>query len=276
MFKRWGFSETHNQYTGIGDIADKLPAGMYEFSTSMRGEPVATRKDLKDDSLHEFDFGPMKPIIEEIGGFWNSAGHYKKLGVTHKRGILLYGPAGCGKTAILQAAIKDVIVRGGVAVNARSIEPFKEAIPLFRQIEDGRPVLAVIEDLDQACEYNEEEFLEVMDGATSIGHGVLFLATTNHLEKIPVRISHRPSRIDTLIEVPFPVEQQRLEYLRFIASGELKIPDDVLRKIAKQTKDFSLAALKEFVISTVVYKRDAAGTIARLKALLEVENVKKE
>lgn len=266
-FQNWSFNPTRNTYTGIYETAEHLPPGLYQVHVDNWGNPNAVQQHLKDDVLHSFKHGPMKNILDEVSEFWDSGDHYKSLGVTHKRGILLHGPAGCGKTGIVAGLIDDIIRRKGIAVQVPNIENFQAAIPLIRQVEKTRSILAVIEDIENICQYDEEELLEVMDGASSLGHGLLFLATTNHLKKIPVRVRCRPSRIDTLIEVPLPTAAQRLEYLKFICRDGFKRSETELKTWASKSKGFSLATLKELVISQVIYKRTLEETVERLKGL---------
>lgn len=267
MYKHWSYNPTRETYTGTHEIAEHLPPGLYHIGLNNWGDPQATKENLKDDVLCPFQEGPMKPIVEEIGQFWESGDHYKNLGVTHKRGVLLHGPAGCGKTGIVSVLIRDIIQRKGLAVMVHNVEMFQKAIPLLRQIEDDRKILAIIEDIDAVCQYDEEELLEVMDGSSSLGHGLLFLATTNYLDQIPVRIRCRPSRIDTLIEVPFPDSKLRYEYLKFLCSNGFQKSDEELASWADRTEGFSLATLKELVISVVIYKRTVEESIERLQGL---------
>lgn len=267
MYKHWSYNPTRETFTGTHEIAEHLPPGLYHIGLNHWGDPQASKEKLKDDVLCPFQEGPMKPIVDEVGQFWESGDHYKSLGVTHKRGVLLHGPAGCGKTGIVSVLIQDIIRRKGLAVMMHNVEQFQKAIPLLRQIEEERKILAIIEDIDDVCEYDEEELLEVMDGSSSLGHGLMFLATTNHLDRIPVRVRCRPSRIDTLIEVPLPDVKQRHEYLKFLCSNGFNKSDEELADWAERTNKFSLASLKELVISVIIYKRTIDESIDRLKGL---------
>lgn len=271
MFKNWNFNPTSNVYTGCYEIRDRIPAGLYKLQVSSWGEPQAIGSSLKEDVVFSFESGPMHSVLEEVRKFWDNAERYRQLGVTHKRGILLHGPAGCGKTGIVSAVIHNIIDRDGLALTINSVDSFRKAVPLFRQIEPDRKLLVVIEDIESLLEYEEEELLEVMDGASSLGNGILFLATTNYLDKVPPRIKCRPSRIDTVLEIPMPDEQLRYEYLQRICSGKFEQPELTLINWAKSTEGLSLACLKELVLSKVVYGLNTEDAIQRLKDLHEFE-----
>lgn len=181
MFKNWSYNPTSRTYCGIFDTADHLPSGYYTISQNHMGDPVAKVLDRSTDNILFFNSGPMQNAINEINDFYAKGDRYRRLGVAHKRGILLHGPAGCGKTKIVAHAIDQAIAKKGIAISVTRISDFTDGLPLLRQIEPNRPVLAVMEDLERMCDYNEEEILEAMDGASSLGDNILFLATTNKL-----------------------------------------------------------------------------------------------
>lgn len=136
---------------------------------------------------------------------------------------------------------------------------------MFRQIQGQDSVVAVLEDIEHYVEDGyEEELLELLDGASSVGGGILYLATTNKLEKIPKRIRCRPSRVDTLIEIPYPKEKQRKEYVEFLL-GNAKLGFDLVDEIVEKSNDMSLADLKEIVISCYIYRKSVSETIERLR-----------
>jgi chromosomal replication initiation ATPase DnaA len=272
MFKYWAFNPTRKQYTGTYEIEQHLPSGLYRLATNNYGEPTAVQLELRSDEMCNFKHGPLTGVMKEIDTFWGSGEHYKKLGVSHKRGILLYGPPGCGKTGIISVLIEDTIERNGLAFQVDDISDFAAGIKLARQIEPSRPIVAVIEDIESIIEYDEELLLEVMDGASSLGNGMLFVATTNHLNKIPPRVRCRPSRIDTLLEIGFPDKEQRFEYLKFVlAKTNTKGMDKQALDWAEKTQGFSLASLKELVISVLVYQKDVQSSIQRLQELAKVK-----
>ncbi len=270
VHKFWSVDREAGFYRGIGDVSKSLEPGLYEISEDFEGNPCLKFQKLREDRQLTFHAGPMSAIVREVDGFWSSGDHYRNLGVTHRRGILLHGPAGCGKTGIMSVLIADVIARNGIAVRLGNPGYFNDIMSAVRNIEPARPILVVQEDLDDyCCRGYESSVLEILDGATSIGGGILFVFTTNHLDRIPPRIRCRPSRIDTLVDVPAPSVEQRLEYLKFICTGPFQQPHDVLDLWAASTDRFSLAALKELVVSMAVYRQEFRSTLDRLTQLLE-------
>lgn len=264
MFKCWSYNPNRNSYTGTFDTAQNLPSGLYTLEQNNYGEPVAGRRELRPENNIRFRTGPLSRVMFEVDTFWKSADHYNRLGVAHKRGFLFHGPAGCGKTGIISAIIQDTIERNGIAFqigNGDTLDYFPGSLPLLKQIEKDRPVVAIIEDIDTLIQYDEEVLLEIMDGASSVGNGILFVATTNKLNKIPKRIRCRPSRIDTLIHVDYPSWDQRREYLASL------VPESKAQILAHQTDGFSLAMLKELVLALEVYKKPLSEALETLREL---------
>lgn len=270
MCKKWTYSDEQDYFVGAREIVKNLPDGLYRLNISPFGDPVAHKMELCHDEMIQFKNGPMPAIITEMRRFWQSAERYKKLGVSHKRGILMYGPPGCGKTGIISCAINETISQHGLCFQVDDAENFRNGVKMMRQIENGRPIVALIEDIEQVCRRDEEELLEVMDGASSIGDGILFLATTNDLRNIPRRIRCRPSRIDTLVLIDFPTIEQRIEYLQFLMA-----PDNAknsIMPIAQETDNFSLAMLKELVLAIRVYEKPLDMAIQTLRDLVKEDD----
>lgn len=269
MFQCWSHDVTNDVYYGTGTTVDRLPAGYYAlYRDDYRGCPAAKRLEPRKDEILPFAAGPLKGVLEEARRFWASAEHYRDLGVSHKRGILLHGPHGCGKTGIISCLIEETVREGGLAVQVNDVESFTNGLPLARQVENGRRILVILEDLEHFLPHDEEEILEMMDGTSSPGDGLLFVATTNKLKDIPPRIRCRPSRIDTLIEIGHPRKELRQEYLKFLLSkngarAKAKEIDDLVSR----SDGFSLAQLKELVVSVRVYGKTVKESVARLSEL---------
>jgi SpoVK/Ycf46/Vps4 family AAA+-type ATPase len=276
LFTQWVANEDGTQFMGVGKSIPSVEGGLYRAFLGPRSTPMLSRETLRSDTLYHFEHGPMSKVLLEISRFWESASKYERLGMPHKRGILLYGPPGNGKTAIVRHLMAQTVERGGLAIEVQDLHEFQYVFPKMREIEKGRPTLVLMEDLENYC-HQEKVLLELMDGSTTIGDGVLFLGTTNYLDQIPPRIRCRPSRIDTLIEIGAPCLAQRLEYLQYVMQHTFKPGVDLgwgidrLESLASKTEGFSLAALKEVLISIIVYEVPQEETLERLKALANTE-----
>lgn len=263
MYKHWYVSPDQAGFSGCTETADKLKAGLYAGCTAMNGAPVCTPLQPRLDKFCFFDHGPMRSVIKEIDCFWRSKQKYLDRGVTHKRSLLLHGPSGCGKTGIVQGMIEYMTQRDGLSFVADNLVETSHCLAGLRQIEPERPVMVIGEDVDRFFDYAGEEILNLLDGAATMGHGLLFLLTTNHLRKIPVRMRCRQSRVDTLIEIGLPDAELRREYLQLLCPEATRTGE--LDGWAERTDGLPLSSLKELVLAIKVYEHSLDETIDRLK-----------
>ena len=280
-YVKWIYHPADNLYVGTRpfEVKDILEPGYYELSLhEYTGDPIATALKQKTDRLCSFNNGPVNTVMKEIETFWNGDQAYKDLGMTHKRSILLHGAPGCGKTGIVSSVIAAVVKRQGIAIKINNIRQFAGAIPYFREIQPDSPIVAVVEDIESQIERMETKWLEILDGASSIGGNVLYLSTTNNLASIPERIRCRPSRIDTLIKINHPDAKQRAEYVEFILQNvNIRFATkSYMAALVEASAEFSLADLKELVVSTYVYKKTIEEAVERIKSSKVIEKTDDE
>lgn len=236
--------------------------GQYGFS--FRFEPVQ----IVTDNLVRLDNGPAKEVIDEIKKFWGLKDRFKSFGYLHKRGFLLHGPPGTGKTTTLNLIMEDMVKAGGMVVtvsDARMVGPLIDMLKGFRAVDAHTPLLVVMEDIDNLVGVVETQILALLDGEYQI-ENVVYVATTNYLRRLPERIHNRPSRFDKKIEIGPPSVEARREYLR---SRGITGPE--LEDYVKHSKGISIAHLKELIISVAILGNDLKGTAERLGGDLEGE-----
>lgn len=240
-----------------------LPTGVY-YPTQVRvGDTfVAAFSPISPDNDPPLDINPMvSGLIGEMDDFFTIQEKYDRFHFAHKRGYILYGPAGCGKSAALRLLQEKFINKfkglvlvwqGGGTISGHYQE--------IRQNEPDRPILVVCEDIDATIGSFEEEILEFLDGQIGLRNFVL-VATTNHLESIPERIKNRPSRIDRLVEIGFPDRAGRQAYLTRLG---LTTEESASVLDAVGNSQLSMAALKEVVIGTLCLGYDPKDVVQRL------------
>ena len=84
----------------------QIPAGLYEitWSSSIQSHVMVKQK-LNIDELYELPSPEIQSILTDIQLFWDKKTVYKEYNFVHKRGILLWGDPGCGKSGIIQLCI---------------------------------------------------------------------------------------------------------------------------------------------------------------------------
>lgn len=188
----------------------------------------------------------LKNLVE---GFLSSKEFYKNNNIPWKRGILMYGEPGNGKTSIIRTIISQYNFKPVTIVPGANDEAVREA---FAYAEEQSPSLLYFEDLDSLLEKSVDisSFLNLMDGI-SAKNGLLVVATANNVKKLKTNITDRPSRFDRKFEIPLPDQQMSFLYLKkwftnLITAAKCK----ELAGYAVQHK-FSYAYLKELYISAM-------------------------
>jgi predicted AAA+ superfamily ATPase len=257
-----------------------VPSGLYEmkWNSSLQTWVIA-KQALNIDELYELPSPEIESILSDIKIFWRKRETYKEYNFVHKRGILLYGDPGCGKSGIIQLCVKNLIEEeNGIVINIKEDEDFKafvEFVPTIRTIEPERPLIVILEDIDSLAgedRYSTTKLLNILDGVKQI-ENVVYIATTNYPEKLQERITNRPSRFDRRYEVQMPSRAIRESYIKN------KLSDDDLKNINLEewldsSEDMSLSHLKELVISVIVMGKDFKESLATLNALSDKPKIK--
>jgi len=268
FFQVWRPHETG--YTGSIKTIQILPANAYDIA--YRNQYLTfTPQDLLIDDLIDFPQTKSHSIISEIKEFWKKEKLFKECGFIYKRGVLLHGPPGSGKTALIMQLAKELIKDNGIVFFCTSPGVCKEGIQMFRKIEPSRNLIIILEDLDLLIEKFEENlFLSLLDGEDGT-HNVVFIATTNYPEKLEKRFTNRPSRFDCVVKVELPNEETRKLYLQH----KIKLNPQELEKWVSSTVGLSLAHLKEIIISVKCFSRDfeeSLKTVKNMKATLKSDS----
>jgi predicted AAA+ superfamily ATPase len=257
-----------------------VPSGLYEMKWNSPLQTwVVAKQALNIDELYELPSPEIESILSDIKIFWRKRETYKEYNFVHKRGILLYGDPGCGKSGIIQLCVKSLIEEeNGIVINIKEDEDFKafiDFVPTIRTIEPDRPLIVILEDIDSLAgedRYSTTKLLNILDGVKQI-ENVVYIATTNYPEKLQERITNRPSRFDRRYEVQMPSREIRESYLKN------KLTEDDLKSINIEewldaSEDMSLSHLKELVISVIVMGKDFKESLASLNSLADKPKIK--
>jgi AAA+ superfamily predicted ATPase len=253
-----------DEYSPVGECCNILPAGLYDFYMTNRG-PVYVKKKINVDTLIDFPDSLSESVLQEISRFWSSKEAFEKYGFLQRRGYMLYGPQGSGKSCLVQQIVKGVIDKGGLAfLGNHDPGEFGNILHTLRVIEPLRPIMCLFEDIDAIISrQGEAELLSLLDGEIQISN-VLNVATTNYPERLDKRIIARPRRFDRLIKVNMPEARIRRIYL------EHKLKDTTSEEIelwVSSTDKFSFAALADLVISVKCLGNNFEDTITILKKI---------
>jgi transitional endoplasmic reticulum ATPase len=214
-----------------------------------------------------------KGLIEDVQGFFDNRDLYGMYAVPWKRGIILHGVPGNGKTVSIKALISSLYKRPD-QVSSLYVKSFEtkhnteqySIRQIFTQARRCAPCLLIFEDLDSLVDDNiRSYFLNEVDGLES-NDGILMIGSTNHLDKLDPAIAKRPSRFDRKYHFKLPAETERSLYANYwrqklIAKNEaMEFPEKLCGIVAQLTEGFSFAYLKElFVMSLLSLVRGFKG-----------------
>ncbi|MBS1702179.1 MAG: ATP-binding protein [Armatimonadetes bacterium] len=198
-----------------------------------------------------------RQIETDIQLFIEQAETYRKYRIPWKRGYILLGPPGNGKTHMIKALINRfklpcLYVR---SLTSQHLSPQRCVANAFARAREISPCLMVFEDLDTLLdETNRSFFLNELDGFAS-NDGIIAIASCNFPEKLDVAILDRPSRFDRKFHFELPELKERRQYFEVIMTrfdAELHLDEAGLDKASEATHGYSFAYLKELYVSSAV------------------------
>jgi predicted AAA+ superfamily ATPase len=271
--KLWAVSG--DKFFACEKSVDCLPSNYYSVNFHPSLGYYFRQQNLTTDDLLDLPDCASEDTIIEIEKFWLLENHYRQYGFLWKRGFLLWGPPGGGKTSTVQMIIQKIIQRGGIAVSVYNPSVAAESFKMLRKIEPHRPFVSVLEDIDAiARAYGESDLLSLLDGEHQVDN-IVTIATTNYPESLDPRIINRPSRFDTIYKIGMPSIKARIVYLAKKSKILCENPDE-LEKWAKDTDGFSIAHIKELIISVEVFGGDYSESLMRLRTMAECSSNSKE
>jgi len=247
-----------------------LKPGIYEIYCCSSKGIYFQKIDVKTDDLIRFPETNSEKVIEEIKKFWDREEFFRKYDLSYKRGIILWGPAGSGKSCTVKLVSQDVVKRGGVVFKFTTPNLFCEGVRIFREIQPDTPIVVLMEDLDSTVDcYSESDVLNILDGVDQIDK-VVYLATTNYPERLGGRILNRPSRFDRRHKMGHPKKKSRRRYFEHLIDEETRERFDIdLDQWVDDTKDMSIAHLKELFVSVCILGNSYEESVKVLRSMVE-------
>lgn len=256
---------SNGRYAAAGASADWLPAGAYTLLNTPDGL-FFEKKKILTDTLIDLGNSNSTRVIEGIKLFWKRRQRFIERGILFKRGILLWGPPGSGKTATLAFLVQDLIAQGGIVLLVQHPGLAVIGLQRLRKIEPERPLIVVLEDVEeiiQSC--GEHELLGLLDGEHQTDN-VVNIATTNYPEMLGARIINRPSRFDEVVKIGMPSPEMRRAYLLHVLCEEKEHSENVDTWV-HDTQGMSIAHLKELVIAVTCLEQNYDDVISRLRSM---------
>nr|WP_239521773.1 ATP-binding protein [Geodermatophilus sabuli] len=185
-----------------------------------------------------------------------------------KRGLLLYGPPGVGKTHTVRYLIGRLPGTTVVQLTGGALHLIAEACSVARTLQ---PAMIVVEDVDLIAEDRGMhpgqhpllfQLLNEMDGLAEDAD-VVFLLTTNRADLLEPALAARPGRVDQAVELTLPDRDAR-RALFDLYRGGLAIDTSGLDEVLDRTDGVTASFLKELIRRAALFaaERTAEGALA--------------
>lgn len=248
------------------EFVEHFPPGIYNIDANMDGV-YFTRLTLVSDEIIPVKNSPTEEIITDINHFMKQEvqNKYKEYGFVHKRGILMHGKGGTGKSTTITQIANRIVSNGGIVFFNANPKLLAMSLHLIRENTPDAIIGVIYEEFDEWINSNTSAMLSFLDGELQVDN-VIFLGATNYITKIPERIKNRPSRFAKVIELTAPDEEFRREFFKRKLKGE-----DLARleEFVKVTEGMVVDQLKDIVISVCCVGASLPDAVNKLKGMQE-------
>lgn len=242
-------------------VLDKMQVTMEDFNNAYKEiTPTAMREVyIEIPTIHWEDIGGLEEVKEDLREAveWplKTPEIFDRLGIKPPKGILLYGPPGCGKTllgkAVATESAANFITIKGPEVFSKWVGESEKAIrEVFRKARMAAPAVVFFDEIDSlvprrglgfsdsgVSERVISQLLTEMDGMVSL-EDVVIVAATNRPDMVDPAVL-RPGRFDRLIYVPEPDEKSKLQIFKIYTTNMPLGKDVDLVQLAASAKNFS-------------------------------------
>jgi transitional endoplasmic reticulum ATPase len=274
-------------------VLEKMEVTMDDFLGAYKEvTPTAMREVyIEVSTVHWGDIGGLDEVkqhlIEAVEWPIKNPGMFTRLGIRAPKGILLYGPPGCGKTLLARAVATEseanfITIKGPEVFSKWLGESEKAIREVFRKARMAAPSVVFLDEIDSltprrdmgmsdngAFERVISQLLTEMDGITTL-QDVVIIAATNRPNMVDPAVM-RPGRFDRLIYVPEPDEKSRLQILK-LYTKVMPISAEVdLNQLTTLTKYYSGADIESLCREAAMHalRHDAEAKIVTMKDFLD-------
>lgn len=240
------------------EFLDKLFAARRDRNRTTRcilnfmGEPISDFREMKWGEIF-LGNGMVEEIQDEIDSFFANRKLYDDHNLDWRRGCLLAGPAGNGKTALCRAIATTAKVPVVYCVISEG-DMFGMLNSVAQTIAQNTPCIAIFEDADTLGNDDalRSALLNMLDGLFTCD-GVFTVATTNCPDKLDTAFTGRPSRFDSyyVISNPGPCEREKIILNRLGDKG-LGLNKGEVAEIVALSEGLSAACIQEVAVCSLM------------------------
>ena len=301
--------KTKDEGTIPPEILEKLQVTHNDFEDAKRMvSPSALREVLIEiPNVKWSDIGGLAQVKQELQEAveWplKYAKSFKMLGVKPPRGVLLYGPPGCGKTLLAKAVANEseanfILVKGPELISKWVGDSEKGIREIFKKARQSAPAIIFFDEIDSIApsrgrgssdsnvtERVVNQLLTEMDGLEEL-NDVIVIAATNRPDIIDAGLL-RPGRFDRIILTPVPDKESRKQILNIYLQRMPLAKDVNAEKLIEKTENYvgadlemlcreaAMLALREDLKTAEIKMKHFEEALKKVKSSILNEDIKK-
>ncbi len=252
---------------------ETIPSEVLENLQVKKGDFTEAYKNIDPSALREVfveipdvkwsDVGGLEEVKQELREAveWpiKFPQSFAKMGIKPPKGVLIFGPPGCGKTLIAKAIANEseanfISVKGPEILSKWVGESEKGMRQIFKKAKQSAPTIVFFDEVDaitsmrglevgaRVGERVLNQLLTELDGIEEL-HNVMIIAATNRPDLIDTALL-RPGRFDKVLLVPAPDDDARLEIFK-VHTREMPLDEDVdLKRLVGRSEDYAGADIE--------------------------------
>ena len=238
-----------------------------EFGSEMLGPHQSVLSFHDRPAMHREELILPPGMLEGIEAQILGVNRHREALLAHgqhlKRGVLLFGPPGTGKTHTVRYLMSRLPETTVVVLTANALRLIGQACEIARALQ---PALVVVEDVDLIAQDRSHhmnatpllfQLLNEMDGLDGDAD-VTFLLTTNRVDALEPALAMRPGRVDHAVEVPLPDAEGRARLLH-LYRGTLDLDLSGAETLIERTAGVTASFIKELIRRATLISLDEQG-----------------